>query len=77
MVKEYWFCMVGPIDTTKIPNDNVPRSGVREAMWSLNIEDQYQISSGWGVSEAQAELIRNLFNSKEYEAARSNELVRD
>jgi hypothetical protein len=51
-VKEYWFCFVGPIDRSFVPEggDWPPRQAVRDAMYNMTGIDAI-CSSGWGMDE--------------------------
>ena len=59
MAKEYWVCVVGPIERKKVPlgGDSLMRIAVTEAFEKLTGESPDVCSSGWGCDEAEAEAI--------------------
>ena len=60
MQKEYWVCMIGPIDRSKVPyGDDFPlRRAVQDAIDNLVGEDEEVCYSGWGYSAEQIDAMR-------------------
>jgi len=53
MSKEYWYCVIGPIDREDVPwgGDFPMRSAVKDAFRDMLDEHAETCSSGWGVTE--------------------------
>jgi len=59
VAKEYWVCVVGPIERDKLPDgsDLPMRWAVQSAFENVTGEWPGVCSSGWGCDEAEAEAI--------------------
>jgi hypothetical protein len=64
MSKEYWFCLIGPIEKEKVHQggDFPLRQAVKDAFERTTGEDAEMCSSGWGVDEEEAEAMRKAQN---------------
>lgn len=72
MAKEYWVCVVGPVERDNLPEmgaDGPPRYAVEESVEQMLAEhgaldsNDFRISSGWGVSSETAERVEKIVAS--------------
>lgn len=69
-MKEYWFCIIGPVERKLIPDGgDLPmrlavQSGLDKIVPSINF-DELHTWSGWGITEAQCEKIMKALYSPE------------
>lgn len=61
-MSEYWHCIIGPIDRDKLPHgaDFPMRLAVEEGFFKVTGEYPDRISSGWGVSQEEADALSKL-----------------
>ena len=64
MAKEYWVCVIGPIEREKLPlgADFPLRQAVKKAYEELTGDINYTCSSGWGADEEEAREISKVRN---------------
>ena len=67
MSKEYWVCMIGPIERCKVRDggDWSLRQAVKAAFYNLIGEDAEGCASGWGYSKKQVDAMRKAAYPKE------------
>ena len=60
--KQYWFCLIGPADRDKLPQgcDAPIRDAVVDAFIALTGAQSKANYSGWGYSEEEAELLKDV-----------------
>ena len=60
--KQYWFCLIGPADRDKLPqgSDSPLRNAVGRAFIALTGAQSENNYSGWGHSEEEAELLKDV-----------------
>jgi hypothetical protein len=61
-MSEYWKCIIGPIHRDKLPlgADFPMRRAVEEAFFQVTEEYPARISSGWGVTQEEADALSKL-----------------
>lgn len=65
MAKEYWFCLIGPVERKLLNNngaDSPLRFAVTEKFEKMLPGVDYTCASGWGVSEKVARQIHAVMN---------------
>jgi len=62
MSKEYWYCVIGPINREDVPSggDFPMRTAVKDAFRDMLNEYADICSSGWGITEEDFKEISNL-----------------
>ena len=61
-MKEYWYCMIGPIERDKVPSggDFLLRQAAKTYFEKTTGEEADTCSSGWGVTEDEYRQIMDL-----------------
>ena len=65
MAKEYWVCIIGPIDRSRVQHggDGPLRGAVKNAWEKVFGNYPHRCSSGWGATEEEVEAIRQVQHS--------------
>lgn len=68
-MKEYWFCIVGPIERKDLPDgaDMPMRFGVTDALRTMIPHGDIDIWSGWGVTDDTKRKILDVIHSSFYD----------
>lgn len=70
MSKEYWVCIIGPVERKELPDgaDCPPRAAVQNAIIKMIGRQPDECASGWGCTEETKNAICNVWNDpKHYE----------
>ena len=61
MKKEYWTCVVGPCESSKLPNgaDFPMRQAIKQVVFNMTGEYPENVWSGWGCDEDEKNAILN------------------
>lgn len=68
MSKEYWVCIVGPVDRKELPMgaDSPPRTAVQNAIIKMIGRQPHECASGWGCTEKTKDAICQAWSDSQY-----------
>jgi transcriptional regulator NrdR family protein len=68
MSKEYWVCVIGPVERKELPMgaDGPPRAAVQAAIIKMIGRQPHECGSGWGCTERVKKAILNAWSDSQY-----------